>query len=172
MARSRGLDSTSIVALIFLALVVTSWLSEQPSWLKALLLVSAVMTSLGFWWLFRMPTTCGVANRSNPRGCGNTVKGALSACWLADHKARKRRLLWARILRRAPSKPPTSHPSWAAARSEPPAWSTKTSNETASEWLSGPRYDLIMLISTVFGGLGGVAGVVTMLQSFFDKGGT
>lgn len=166
MARSRGLDSTSIVALIFLALVVTSWLSEQPSWLKALLLVSAVMTSLGFWWLFRMPTTCGVANRSNPRGCSNTVKGALSACWLADHKARKRRLLWARILRRAPSKPPTSHPSWAAARSEPPAWSTKTSNETKGEWVPGAGYHITMLFSTILGGLGGAAGVIVMLKEW------
>lgn len=163
MVRSKGVDLTSTVVLLVVAIAVSRWYLAQPSWLRALLIVSVGVTVFGCWWLFWRRTTCGVANRSNPRGCSNTVRGALSACWIADHKVRKRRLLWARLLRRAPRRPTAADPSWSVARSEPPAWSAKPSHDTGDEWLPGFAYHMIMLVATV---LSTVIAFITMVQEF------
>lgn len=167
VARSRKADPTAAVVLIFTALAVTSWLSGQPTWLKVLLVVSAVTTSWGYWWLFQMPTTCKVANRSNPRGCGNNVKGALRACRLVDHQERKRRLLWARLTGRraaAPSPPPMYAD---AAGSVPMVERPRHAGPPAGgEWLPGAGYHLTMLACAVLGAASGVVSVIELLRSF------
>lgn len=165
--RTKDADVTWMVVIFFAGMAVVSWFSEQPWWLRTIVIVSAVLAAYGWWSLFRMPTTCGVANRNSARGCSNNVKGLLRACWLADHRARKQKLLWARLLGRSPhpsSAPPPSQPAAGAVRASPPA---VVHSSGAGYRLEGAGYRATMLVCTLVttacGLVSGFAAIAPML---------
>jgi hypothetical protein len=163
MARSRGMDTGSATGLVLAALIVASWLAEQPRWAQILITVSVVVTALGLWALFRMPTSCKVANRTKAYPCNNPVKGMLSACHLPDHKARKRKLIWAR-LRGRPHATPLRAPSHTTRPRKPDAAAPVSSHADGYQ-LAGAGYHLTMLVFTILGGIGGAAGVVSTVHA-------
>lgn len=109
MARRSRNDPTILALMCLGVLTLAVWFAEQPMWLRAVLVVSAILTVGGWWALLRMPTHCRVANRSNQRGCTNNARGLLGACWIADHRARKWKLILRKLLGRStPAGPPAS----------------------------------------------------------------
>lgn len=164
--RSRRSENSDLITIFAVALFITvAWFAEQPVALQTLTTVSAIAVVLGWWYLFRRPTTCKVGNRTRPYPCKNPVKGSFTACHLPDHKARKRRLIWARLRRRRVVEPvyqPVPRPS------RPAAATHSTGRDVAGYWVEGSAYSATMLVCSIVGALGGVAGVVSTLHSLIS----